>query len=221
MNSHQIHAKKRSLIGKQVRKLRAQGRVPAILYGHGVDNLAIDLDGREVWRLLTQVSGATLIALDVDGEEHNVLIRDIQYDVLTRDALHIDFLRVAMDETISTMVPVELIGESPAVTQLGCILVSGLSEIEIEALPGDLPDRITVDISSLETTDDILTVEDIKLGEGVAILTDSDELIASIVIPAIEVEEEEEEEEEDVLFEELAEPEVIEKGKKEEEEFED
>ncbi|MBN1264522.1 MAG: 50S ribosomal protein L25 [Anaerolineales bacterium] len=214
MEVHLIKAQKRSVVGKQVKKLRVEGRTPAILYGHGVNPITIDLDSKVLWRLLTQVSGASLIALDVDGEEHNVLIRDIQYDVLTRDALHVDFLRVAMDETISTMVPIELVGESPAVTQLGCILVSGLNEIEIEALPRDLPDRVTIDISVLKTTDDSITVADIDLGEGVQILTDNEEVIAGIVVPAIEAEPEVEAEEE-VLFEEVAEPEVIERGKKE------
>ncbi len=216
MDIVKISANKRTLVGKQVKQIRNQGRTPAILYGYGVDPKPIDLDSRELWRMLTQVSGSTLIGLDIDGEEHNVLIRDIQYDVLTRDALHVDFLRVAMDETIKTMVPVELVGESPAVTQLGCLLVTGLNEIEIEALPGDLPDRITIDLSGLATSDDSYKVADLVVGKGVTVLTDPHEPIASIVVPALEVEEEEEEGEE-VLFEEVSEPEVIEKGKKEDE----
>ncbi len=214
MDIVKISANKRTLVGKQVKQIRTQGRTPAILYGYGVDPMPIDLDSRELWRMLTQVSGSTLIGLDISGEEHNVLIRDIQYDVLTRDALHVDFLRVAMDETIKTMVPVELVGESPAVTQLGCLLVTGLNEIEIEALPGDLPDRITIDLSGLATADDSYKVADLVVSKGVTVLTDPDEPIASIVVPALEVEEEEEEAEE-VLFEDISEPEVIDKGKKE------
>ncbi|MEJ2563143.1 MAG: hypothetical protein P8Z42_10670 [Anaerolineales bacterium] len=119
-----------------------------------------------------------------------------------------------MDVAIRTEVPVELIGESPAVKELGGLLVSGLSEIEVEALPGNLPDRFEVDISSLVNMDDVITVADLEIGEGIDVLASEDEVLASIVYQ----EEEEIEEEEEELVEVEIEPELVERGKREEEE---
>ena len=140
-------------------------------------------------------------------------------DVIRRNIVHIDFLKVAMDTAITTEVPVRLVGEAPAVTELGGVLVTGLSEVEIEALPGDLPDRITVDIESLIEINSSIKVGDIFFGKGVTILTDPDEVLVRIVPQAIE-EEVVEEVEEEALVDLSAEPDVIEKGVKDEDEDE-
>lgn len=131
---------------------------------------------------------------------------------------HVDFLKVAMDEVIRTSVPVELVGEAPAIRELGGVLVTGLAEIEVEALPSDLPDRMTVDLEILAEIDDNITVGDLNFGKGVEVLTGLDEVLARVIY---QVEEEIEEEvvEEEILVEE--EPELIERGKREEEEEEE
>jgi large subunit ribosomal protein L25 len=219
MEAIELDANKRKVLGKKVKSLRKHGLLPAVLYGAGIEPIAIELDAHETTKILAHVSGSTLINLKVGKETHTVILRDIQVDAIRRDLVHIDFLKVAMDTAIRTVVPVDLIGEAPAVKELGGVLVSGLSEVEIEALPGDLPDRITVDISSLEEINDAIAVEDIFFGSGVTILTDPEEVLA-IIVPQIMEEEEVEEEEEEVLVDISAEPEVIEKGAREEEEIE-
>jgi large subunit ribosomal protein L25 len=135
-----------------------------------------------------------LIDLKVGKKTHKVLIREIQREVISRKPIHVDFLEVAMDVTIRAVVPIELVGEAPAVRELGGVLVSGLNDIEVEALPSDLPDRISVDISILEGFDDSIIVGDLEVDEGVTILTEPDEAIANVVYQVIEEEPEEVEE---------------------------
>lgn len=211
-----LEAKRREVRGKKVKALRRAGVLPAVLYGTGIEPVPIELNTHETTQLLSHVSGSTLINLNIGKENHTVILRDVQVDAIRRDILHIDFLKVDMDIAIRTVVPVSLVGEAPAVKELGGVLVTGLSEVEIEALPGDLPDRITVDLEPLEEINSSISVGDIFFGKGVTILTDVDEVLAQIVPQAAE-EEILEEVEEEAIVELGAEPEVIEKGLREEE----
>lgn len=213
MESHKLKAQARSVVGKRVGALRREGVLPAILYGAGISPQPIQLDGREARKALARVSAATLLDLEVGDEVHKVLVREIQRDVIRRDLRHVDFLKVAMDVVIRTEVPVELVGEAPAVKVMGGVLVSSLDEIEVEALPSDLPDRVTVDLSVLKNVDDTITVGDLFLGKGVKVLTDASEVVAHVIYQAAE---EVEEVAEVVPLE--AEPEVIERARREEEE---
>ncbi len=219
MEAPVLKVQRRAVVGKKVKALRRQGLLPAIVYGRGIEPIPIQLDAREASRILSGISGSTLIDLEVDGEKHTVLIRDTQQDPIRRDLLHIDFYKVAMDTAIRTTVPLEFVGEAPAVTDVGGILVTSLNEIEVEALPGDLPDRIVVDLEVLTDLDQTITVGDLFAGERVTVLTDADEVVAHVVAQAVVVEEEEEEEEALIALQE--EPEVIERGRKEEEEGEE
>lgn len=200
-----LKSEKRGVIGKQVKQLRRDGLLPAVVYGAGIEPTPIQLEALEAEKILAGVGSSTLIDLHVGKDVHKVLVRDLQRDVIRRTPIHIDFLKVAMDVTITTVVPVELVGKSPAVQELGGVLVTGLSEIEVEALPSDLPDRVSVDLEVLETFDDSITVGDLFLGEGVTVLTDADEFIANVVYQTMEEIVEEEEE----LEAELAEPELV------------
>jgi large subunit ribosomal protein L25 len=215
MTESVLIAKERTLRGSHVKALRREGILPAVVYGAGIDSTAIELDRHVASKVLSTVGGSTLVTLNIGNEKHQVLVREIQRDPIRLDILHVDFLKVAMDVKIRTMVPVELLGEAPAVQEVGGLLVTGLSEVEVEALPSDLPEKVTVDIGSLVSMDDSITVADLVFGESVELLTSPDELIASVVY---QVEEEIEEEEVEEIFEEEGEPEVIEKGKREEEE---
>lgn len=219
--SHTLEAEPREAIGKKVRAVRRQGLVPAVLYGSGVDGKPIKLDAKAADEALAKASASTLIDLTVDGELHKVLVRDVQRDVIRRNVLHIDFLKVDMDVAIRTEVPVELVGEAPAVREQGGVLVTGLTEIEVEALPGALPDRIVVELDPLEEIDDAITVGDLYLGEGVRVLTDLAENVAHVIYLA-EEELEEEEEELEGLLEMAAEPELVDQRglDEEDEEFE-
>lgn len=204
-NEIELKSQLREVIGKQVKELRRQGLLPAVVYGAGIEPTPIQLDSLDAEKILAGVGSSTLIDLYVGDELHKVLVRDLQRDVIQRTPIHIDFLKVAMDVKITTVVPVELVGQSPAVQELGGVLVTGLSEIEVEALPSDLPDRVTVDLEMLETFDDSITVGDLYLGDGVTVLTAEDEFIANVVYQTMEEIVEEEEE----LEAELAEPELV------------
>lgn len=216
MDEIQLEAKKRDVLGKQVKALRREGLIPAVVYGGGGDPIAIQLDAKEATKIITQTSASTLISLKIGRKAHQVLLRDIQYDVIMRHPIHVDFLRVEMDTAIRTTVPIEFVGEAPGVKEQGGVLVTGLSELEIEALPADLPDKVTIDLEVLEEIDSMVSVADIFVGQGVEVLTESDEVIAHIVYQEIE---EIEEEEVEAVVEAPLEPELVEREK--EDEFEE
>ena len=207
MDTPKLKGKKRTLIGKRVKTLRQIGRLPGVLYGAGIDSVPIELDGREASRLLSRSSSSTLIELDLDDESHSVLVRGVQRDVIRGNYLHVDFLKVAMDVLIRAEVPIELIGEPPAAEEAGVVLLTGVTTIEVEALPADLPDRITVNLEILENLEDSITVADLFLGQGITVLTENEELIARPIYQAEEIIEEVVEEEE---LEELLEGEEVE-----------
>lgn len=205
MDIMKLDVKKRTRVGKRVKALRREGVLPGVLYGAGMQAVPIEMDGRDAGRLLDRASRSTLIELSLDGEQHTVLVRDVQRDVIRRDYLHVDFLNVAMDVRIRAEVPIELVGSAPAAKEAGVVLVTGVNEVEVEALPADLMDRITVDLSGLAEIDDSITVADLYLGENVEVITDPDELVARVIYQAEEIIEEPEVEEE---LEELTEEEL-------------
>lgn len=217
MEEFLISANKRDVIGKQVKALRREGRLPAVIYGHNLDPLAIDLDTREASRILAGMTSSQFVKIDVDGVSHTALIREKQRHPVRGNLLHVDFLAVSMTEKLRASVSVELEGEAPAAKEYGALIVTSVEMIDVECLPKDLPERITVNLSSLAEIGDAIYVRDINLPDEVSILTDPDEVIVLVTAPAMEEEEEEEEE----LEEEEFEPEVIERGKREEEEEEE
>lgn len=208
-----LNAERRTLIGKQVKALRREGKLPAVIYGHHLQALPITLDARETNRVLTGVTSSQLLSINVQGELHTALVREKQRHPVRGDLMHVDFLAVSMTEKLRTMVVIQLEGEAPAVKEKDGLLVTGVEELEVECLPADLPERIIVDISSLNDIGDTIFVRDVRLPPAVEVLTDPDEMVVLVTAPVTE-------EEEMVEVEEGAEPEVIEKGKKEEEEEE-
>lgn len=210
MEAHILEANARAMVGKRVKQIRKEGQLPAILYGSGIEPLPIELDALETARVMGGITGSTLIDLNVAGESHKVIVRDVQRDPISRHMVHVDFLKVAMDVAIRTEVPIELIGSAPAVKEQGGVLVAGINEIEVEALPGDLPDRISVDLSVLTEIDDAITVEDLVVGQGVRVINDPGDMVAHVIYMA-EEEEEEVEEEVEILGVAAAEPELVER----------
>ena len=206
-----LFANKREVVGKQVKLLRRQGLLPAVIYGREFEPISITLNAHDTHRALMGVTSSQLIQIDIDGKKQVALIRDHQNHPVSGDLLHIDFLAVSMTQKLRANVSIELVGDSPAVDNLGGILVTGLEQLEVECLPGDLPEKIEVDISVLQEIGDSVHVKDIPIPSGVEILELADEMIVLITAPSLEVEEEEEIEEE-----EAEEPEVIERGRKEE-----
>jgi large subunit ribosomal protein L25 len=206
-----LQAQRRDVIGKQVKALRRQGKLPAILYGRSLSPVAVSFDFKEISRILPYVTSSQLVIIELEGEQHRALLREKQLHPVLGSLLHVDFNIVSMTEKLRANVSLHLVGESPAVKDFNGILVSALDMMEVECLPKYLPERIDVDISVLKEIGDALHVRDLVLDSEIEILTDLDEMVVLVTAP--EAEEVEEAEAEGV------EPEVIERGKKEEEEF--
>lgn len=210
-----LEAEQRQIIGKQVKALRRQGKIPAILYGHSFTPTPISLNAREANLIIPRVTSSQIITINLAGEEFSALVRERQRHPTMGNLLHVDFQVVSMTERLRANVMLEIVGEAPAVKEYGGLIVTGVEILDIEALPLDLPERITVDISELREIGDSIFVRDIDLPSSVELFTDPDEIVVIVTAPAALVEEEEAKEE---LYPE-AEPSVIERGKLEEEEF--
>ncbi len=215
-----IQAEKREVIGKKVKVLRREGKLPAIIYGHGIDPISIVLDMRSSSRILAKASTSTLVTIELEGVQYPTLVREKQLDFIRNSIIHVDFLAVSMTEKLTANVGVNVIGDAPAVAAFGAVLVTGLFELEVECLAVDLPESFTVDVSSLAEIGDGIYVRDIAVPENVEVLTDPEEMLVLATVPAAE-EVEEVVEEELLEGEEGEEPEVIGKGKEEEGEDEE
>lgn len=211
-----LEASNREVVGKKVKVLRREGKIPAVMYGHEFNATPIVLDAHSTTKLLRNVSESTILVINLDGKEHSALVRDKQVDYIKGNILHLDFQVVSLTEKIRTNVHIELVGESPALEEFNAMIVNGISDVEVEALPQDLPEGISVDISVLDEIGKALYVKDLPAIDKVEILTDPEELIA--IASAVKEEAIEEPVEGEELEEELPEePEVIEHGKQEEE----
>jgi len=205
-----LQATRRTVTGKQVRAIRRQGLLPGIMYGHHFDPTPISLDLHTSTLALAGLSSSSLIYLNLEGSEHATLIREKQRDFIRGTLKHIDFQVVSLTEKIRADVNIEITGISPAVRDLNGVLVTGLDRLEVESLPQYLPERYIIDISKLAKIGDGLYVRDLKVADEVEIMSDPDEMLVIVTAGTAE-----EPEEEAVVG--VAEPEIIEKGKKEEE----
>lgn len=186
-------------------RLRKTGQIPAVVYGHKQDTLPVKLSKKEVARHIEH--GTHLFNLSFDGHTESVLLKDVQYDAFGIEILHADFARVDLNERVEVSVSIELKGD-PIGEKDGGVLQQILNELEIDCVVTEIPDVITVDVSGLKKDDEI-RVSDLKLGGSIKILTDEDQIIAKVE----EIAEQEEAAEGDAA----TEPEVIGKGKEDEE----
>jgi len=207
-----IQAEKRPVVGKQVRALRRDGKLPAVIYGYGINPISIVLDARSASKTLARATSSSLVTIELDGKQYPTLVREKQLDFIRNELIHVDFLAVSMTEKITASVGIQLEGAAPAVKDFNAIIVNNLTELEVECLPSDLPERFVVDISGLAEIGDGVYVKDVIAPANVEILSDPEEMIVVATAMAAE------EVEEVVAVEEGEEPEIIEKGKKEEEE---
>jgi len=191
--ANELVAEKREEAGKGVaRKLRAAGRVPAVLYGGGMEPVSLSVDSRDLYHVMRTGAGANvLVDLVVDGEKHLALPREIQRDHIKGAFVHVDFLAVRADERITVSVPVRVVGESPGV-KAGGVVEHHLWELQVECLPADVPDSIEADVSQLEIGMS-LKVSDLTAPSGAAILTAADESVVAVQQPQARIELEEEE----------------------------
>ncbi len=185
-----VLAQRRQLAGKAVARLRRQGILPGVVYGHGVASESIQVDAREFENVRRHAGRNALLDLALDGgRPRPVMVHAVQEHPVSRKAVHVDFFTVRMTEEMVVDVPIVLVGESPAVERMGGTLLHLRNEISVRALPGSLPQSAEVDISRLETFDDALHVSDIVLPDGVTLLTDPEEQVARVLAPRIEEEE--------------------------------
>jgi large subunit ribosomal protein L25 len=210
-----LNATLRNVKGKKVGAMRREGNLPAVIYGHNFESTPITLNLREAAKVMHGLTASSLIYINLDGKEHAALVRERQRDFLRNVLKHVDFQVVSLTEKIGAKVQIVLEGISPAVKDFNGVIVSEMDSIEVEALPQDLPEKIVLDLSLLTKIGDHITVKDIVLSDKVHVHADPDDVI--IIVTASKAEEE-------VVVAEVeavtGEPEIIEKGKKEEEEAE-
>ena len=186
-----IQAEARQGTGKGVaRKLRAVGKVPAVLYGRGLDPVAVAVDRMSLIRAFKTDAGRNvLIDLEVDGNTHLTLARELQKDPVRGTILHVDFLKIARDVEIEVDVSIHVVGDSPGVKE-GGVIEHHIWSVHLACLPGNVPERLDADISKM-VIGDMLRVSDLKIPEGVTILTAPEEAVLGVIVPQIlKVEEE-------------------------------
>jgi large subunit ribosomal protein L25 len=193
MTKQTIEAQIRTVKGRKVKKLRAEGIVPATLYGAGIDSITIQLNNKEMEALFEEVGESSLVDIKIDKDVYPVLLRNPQYNIMDESLMHIDCYKVNLKEKITATVPIELIGEAPGV-KLGNSLIEVSNELEIEALPADLPEKFEIDISGLEEVDAMITAGDIKLSDKWELKSPADQVIVKLEAPRVEEEVVEEEE---------------------------
>ncbi|OGY42045.1 MAG: hypothetical protein A2Y67_03110 [Candidatus Buchananbacteria bacterium RBG_13_39_9] len=183
MATFAIKARTREIKGKKVKKLREQDLIPAVLYGHGIENQNLTVNSLEFKKLFDQTGESKLIDLQInDKKPVKILIHDIQFNPLKNEIDHIDFYQIKEGEKITTEIELEFVGESPAVKELAGVLVKNYDAVEIECLPSDLEkmDKIEVDLSGLKTFEDTIHIKDLKVPSGVKIMVEPEEVVALI-----------------------------------------
>ncbi len=220
MESTSLKAQTRTVISKGLNRLRRDGLLPGVLYGSNVDPVALQLPAHEAGQLLTRLQGTVLIDLEVDGQTYTTIVRELQRDILRGHPVHVDFMAVDMEQVLTIMVPINLVGESPAVATGEYAVMTSLYELEVECLPKDIINIVEVSVEGLTELGDTILVSDVVVPEGINILTDLEEAVARVAYAGI-IEVEEEEEEEEGLELDAEDVEVIEKGKVTDDDFEE
>ena len=183
---NKLKAEKRELVGRKVKQLRKQGKIPANVFGKNVDSQSLTVDKKEFSEIYKQ-AGETQI-IDLDGRP--VLVSNIQLDPISGETIHIDFRQVDLKEEIKANVPLVFEGDSPAEKQNLGTVVHQLDEVEVEALPTSLPEKIIVDVTILAEVDQAIYVKDLKVGSDVKITNDAEAIVAKVEPPQEEVVEE-------------------------------
>lgn len=219
MDALELKVQLRNITGRNVKHLRKQGIVPIILYGNNVESTPLQVQHRDLAKVLNEAGTHQLVALQIgNNQPQYTLAREIQRDVIRHDYLHADFYVVQMDQKVTAEVPIILRGEAPAVKEHGGVLTQGLDELEVECLPGDLINSVEVSIEELYELNDTIIVADLSLPDTLTILSEPESMVAKIEPPRL-IEEEEEEAEEELVT--SAEPEVLTASKREEDEAEE
>lgn len=182
-----IVAAPRTILGKKVKQLRRQGRLPANVYGKGISSTALDLDAREFSRNIKATGLRSMFELSITGEAkpRYVIIRGMSRQGGTGEPVHIDFFQVDPTRPILANVPLHITGEAPAVRDLAGTLLHSLEVVAVRCLPLAIPDSISIDASQLNDFEKSLTVGDLTAPAGVEILTDPSVVIATVAPPRL------------------------------------
>ncbi|MBI2036031.1 50S ribosomal protein L25 [Candidatus Microgenomates bacterium] len=181
MKKAKITVEKRVFLGKKVKKLRREGILPATIYGKNVKSMSVQLPAKEFDRLYKEVGETGLVEVSLDKElPRPAFIKHVQLDPISSLPLHADFYQVNLTEKVKAMVPVAALGEPKAVLDKVGVLLTPLSEIEVESLPTDVPEKIEVDVSHLAQVDEQIKVSDLKVTSGVVVLTEAEQILFKI-----------------------------------------
>lgn len=180
MKRVKLTVEKRKVLGKKVKKLRKDGILPCNIYGKDIKSIAVQVPFKDFEKVFKEAGETGLVDLEMGDTSKPVLIHNVQYDYLTRIPLHADFYQVNLKEKVKTMAPLIMVGEAKAVSEKVGIVLQPLSEVEVEALPEDLPENIEVNVEYLALINDQITVADLKLPKGVAVLTDPAQTVVKI-----------------------------------------
>ena len=174
-------AQKRTVLGRKVKKLRAEGLIPAHVFGHKVKTEHIQVKSGDFSKVYDAAGETGIVDLAIDSQKKPVLIRNVQVHPVTDEPLHIDFYQVNLAEKVKVNVPLEIIGEAPVVEKKIGLLLTPVSELEIEALPTDLPEKIEINVEKLENVGDEVKVKDLAVDRSkIEVLTDSELVVAQI-----------------------------------------
>lgn len=182
-----LHAEERIILGKKVKKLRKDGKLPGHVFGKGIETEHVSVDGKTFLKTFKEAGETGLIDLKIGAEKiRPVLIRNVQYDPVSGEPAHIDFYQVNLTVKVKVPIPLTLIGDQPESVHLGeTIVLQTLNELEVEALPADLVEKIEVDIASLKNIDDAITVGQLNYDRNKLTIHAPDEEIVVKLAPAI------------------------------------
>ena len=181
-----LTATRRTELGKAAARVRQAGRVPAVVFGHGLESMPVSLDAHEFDALRRHLHSNTLIELRVEGAEtRQVMVHGIHIDPRHRHLLHVDLFALKSGEEVTVEVPLHTVGESLAVTKLDGTLLHTVDRVRVRALPEKLPESIEVSIVPLVDFDAAIHLRDVALPEGVTLLSDPDEIVAKVIPPAV------------------------------------
>ena len=184
MNKLTLNAEKREVFGRKVKRLRKDGVLPANIFGKKIKSTAVQLNTKDFEKVYKEAGETGLIELIVNGDKKPVLVHNVQLDPVSASPLHADFLQVDLKEKVTAQVPVELIGESPAEKQGLGTVVQYIDEIEVEALPSDLPDKFEIDASKLTEVDQVVLIKNLPIEKGkVELKVDLEQILVKVEPP--------------------------------------
>ncbi len=183
-----LKAEKRDVIGKQVKAMRREGKLPGVIYGRHTEPINVVLDAHNAALVLGKLTSSSLVTIDLNGKEYPALVREKQRDFIKNRLLHVDFLAVSLTESLRATVSLNFLGVSGAVKDFNAVLVHNLESLQVECLPTDLPQSIDVDITPLEHPGDGIRVRDIVVSDKVRLLDDPDTMVVVATFAKVEEE---------------------------------